>query len=264
MTARRDIAVAVPGGSLHLREAGSGPAVLFAPSFGRSVRDFDDLAAALAARNYRVLSPEPRGIPPSSAPAAGADQDRLADDLAAVVDAVKAGPVVAIGHAFGNRLVRTLAQRHPDKVRALILLAAGGARPIAPAIRAALEACFDLSLPEAERLDAVRTAFFARGNDPAVWRDGWYPDVAQAQMRAADAVLDGAWTRAGGKPIYILQPEEDAVAPPEAARDLAAKLGTVRAVAPIAGAGHALLPERPEAVARAVVAFLAEIDKLDA
>lgn len=263
MTVWRDAAVPVPGGTLALSLAGEGPALLFAPSFGRSARDFGPLAEALATRGYRVLLPEPRGIAPTTAPADGVTQDRLADDLAAAADFAEAGPVVAVGHAFGNRLVRTLAHRHPAKVRALVLMAAGGSRPIAAPIRAALETCFDLDLPDAVRLAAVRIAFFARGNDPAVWRGGWFPEAAGAQMRAADAVLDGAWTRAGERPIFILQPAEDAVAPPAAAAELAACLGTVRAVVTVDGAGHALLPERPEAVEHAMVSFLAEIAKLD-
>ena len=39
-----------------------GPVVLMLASLGRSARDFDDLAGALAAAGYTVIRPEPRGI----------------------------------------------------------------------------------------------------------------------------------------------------------------------------------------------------------
>jgi hypothetical protein len=46
---------------------------------------------------------------------------------------------------------------------------------------------FDATLPPDKHMDAVRFPFFAPGNDPEVWRDGWYPAVARMQTAATKA-----------------------------------------------------------------------------
>ena len=232
------------------------PCVLCVPSFGRSVRDFDRLAADLAAAGFQVILPETRGIPPCGRPLDGLSQADLARDALAVLDGLGIARAHLVGHAFGNRVVRTAASLVPERIDSIILLAAGGAVAIAPEIRRALEDCFRLDMPEAERMRAVRLAFFAEGSDPSVWRDGWYPDVATAQMRAADDVVGGDWMAAGGRPILAVQPLEDKVAPPEASRRLRDRLGAQVTVADIAGAGHALLPEKPGETARILIEWL--------
>ena len=236
--------------------ASSSATVLCVPSFGRSVRDFGRLAGDLAQAGFQVILPETRGIRPAGRALAGLTQDGLARDALAVLDGLGIARAHLVGHAFGNRVVRTAASLAPERVDSVILLAAGGAVAIAPDIRQALEACFRLDLPEEERLRAVRLAFFAEGSDPTVWRDGWYPDVAAAQMRAADAVVGGDWMAAGGRPILAVQPLEDKVAPPEASRRLRDRLGAQVTVADVAGAGHALLPEKPQEVARILAEWL--------
>lgn len=247
----------LPRGPITGWRIGQGePAILFAPSFGRSVTDFADLAERLAERGHGCILPETRGIAPAERGLDGLTQADLAGDLLDAMDGLGLDLAVLLGHAFGNRVVRHAAHLAPDRILAVALLAAGGAREIDPPIRKALEDCFRLDLPDADRLEAVRLAFFADGNDPAVWRDGWYPDVAAAQMRAADGAMGGEWMLAGGVPVLVVQPLEDKVAPPEMARALRLKLGARVSVVEIAGAGHALLPERPRETFEAIAAWL--------
>lgn len=47
--------------------------------------------------------------------------DRLADDLAAVLDAVEARRVIVLGYSMGGRAALKLALRHPERVAALVL-----------------------------------------------------------------------------------------------------------------------------------------------
>jgi pimeloyl-ACP methyl ester carboxylesterase len=62
----------------------------------------------------------------------------------------------------------------------------------------------------------------------------------------------------GGKPILLIQPVEDFIAPPEdAGRPLAAQLGDQVTYVEMENTGHALLPERPNAVAARIIAFFA-------
>lgn len=123
-----------------------------------------------------------------------------------------------VGHAFGNRVARMVATEHPDVVAGVVCLAAGGA--VAPSREAtdALVSVFDESLSSAAHVTAVAAAFFSPGNDPAPFLDGWHSDVA------AEHLADTA-----GEPVKILD---------------------------VPRAGHALLPEKPAAVATAILGWL--------
>ena len=248
--------VHAPGARIHVRVAGAGADAVLLPSLGRASEDFARLASDLVAAGFRVVLPEPRGIPPSLALARPATLHDLAADVAAVIRATCSPLVSVLGHAFGNRVARTLASDHPSLVRALVLLACGGIVPIAPDVQRSLGACFALALPEEERLAHVARAFFADARNAVLWRDGWYPEVAAFQGAATRATPVGEWWLGGEKDVLILQPACDAVAPAENARLLAEPLGARARIVEIAGAGHAALPEQPEAIARAVVGFL--------
>ncbi|HMQ72395.1 MAG: alpha/beta hydrolase [Rhodoferax sp.] len=58
------------------------------------------------------------------------DSARWCDDLAALLQAERAGPAIVVGHSLGAQVALQLAQRHPRHVRALVL--------IDPVFRAAL------------------------------------------------------------------------------------------------------------------------------
>jgi pimeloyl-ACP methyl ester carboxylesterase len=141
-------------------------------------------------------------------------------------------------------------------VERLILIAAGGIVPIGPEILEAMRGCMTLDLAREERLGHLRRAFFAPGNDPSVWLDGWWPEVAEVQVAAVRATKTEDWWGAGGKPIVVLQAGDDAIAPRANADDLKRRLGERVRIVDIPGAGHAMLPERPDEIANAVLGAL--------
>jgi pimeloyl-ACP methyl ester carboxylesterase len=146
---------------------GEGPDVVILPSYGRDGGDdFDPLTAALADIGYRVLRPQPRGIARSAGPMTGVSLDDLGDDVAHAINKLGHGPAVVLGHAFGNFVARALATNHPGKVSAVIL-AAASCKTVPPEINSAPFRAGDLTLPEAERLAALRLAFFAPGPTPS-------------------------------------------------------------------------------------------------
>ncbi|BCW89852.1 Putative aminoacrylate hydrolase RutD [Alphaproteobacteria bacterium SO-S41] len=237
---------------------GAGPTVVMVASLGRGAEDFDDLATRVAAAGYRALRPQPRGIGATTGPMEGVSLDDLATDVVAVIDALGDAPAVLIGHAFGNRLSRNTARLYPEKVRKLALLACGGQIPITPEMTADLLSCFDTSKDDATHMGHVSRAFFAEGNDAAVWRDGWFAATAVMQSTAVRNSDHAAWKLAGGQPMLVVQALQDAIAPPANAEALAKAAPQQVRVVEIDHAGHAMLPEQPDAIAEAVLGFLRE------
>jgi pimeloyl-ACP methyl ester carboxylesterase len=232
-------------------------AVALIPSYGRSASDFNELVSALNDAGHRTIALQPRGIDGSELPSLQVSLHTYAADLEAVLRAeVGREPVVAIGHAYGNRIARTLATDHPERVRALVLLAAGGADPTPPeATRAISRALFSL-WPDGMRREAIRFAFFAEGNPvPETWMRGWYPRAGLAQAGALPRSPFEEWGAGGRAPMLVVQAAEDAVAAGAGER-LRQRFPTRVRVETVQGAGHALLPERPEQVSRIVLAYL--------
>ncbi len=235
---------------------GAGPLVLMIPSLGRGASDFDDLACRLVAAGFTSVRPDPRGIGGSSGPMDGLTLHDLAADAAAVIESLGGQPVIVVGHAFGQRVGRTLAADRPELVRAMAMVAAGGRAAMKAGAQEALLGCFRLDRPDDERLADVAFAFFAPGNDARVWLDGWYPDAAKAQIAATRATpVEGWWNAGSTTPLLVIQGLQDTVAPPANGRLMKAELGERVELTEIDGAGHALLPEQPEKIAAAIVAF---------
>lgn len=250
------VGIQVEGGVLDVALTGDGPPVVFVPSLGRGRADFERLADDCAGAGFRCARHQPRGIGSTTAPLAGITFGRLAADVAAVIDHLDAGPAVVVGHAFGNRVARMTATEYPDHVRGVALLACGGVVEPAPEVMAALLGVFDESLSPERHLDHVRTAFFAYGNDATVWSDGWHTEVAMHQMIANREQAVDHWWQAGSAPVLVVQPTADVIAPPANAADLVARLGDRAELVEVARAGHALLPEQPEAVASALIDWM--------
>jgi non-heme chloroperoxidase len=88
---------------------------------------FDDFAPKLVA-NYHVYGITRRGFGASSAPAPVKDNyaaDRLADDVLAVIDALKLNRPILVGHSIAGEELSSIGSRHPEKVAGLIYLDAG-------------------------------------------------------------------------------------------------------------------------------------------
>ncbi len=256
------IQIDAPTGPLQVHVQGQGPAVLLIPSLGRGAQDFEMLAASLAEAGYQAIRPEPRGIGGSALGPEVVTMDDLADDIAAVIRAAVAvapgSRATVVGHAFGNRVARMVATRYPELVESIVLLASGGKIPPSAEAASALAAVFDASLSPADHLAAVRTAFFADGNDASIWAAGWYPETAAMQQAASRATPVDTWWTAGSAAVLVVQPADDVIAVPANAAHIAGQLGDRASVVTIANAGHALLPEQPAAVTEALLTWLAD------
>jgi pimeloyl-ACP methyl ester carboxylesterase len=232
---------------------GKGPLVVLVPSLGRGASDFDDLASRISAAGFQTAAVDPRGAGQSRGPSEGVTMFDLADDFGMVARGLSDKPAVFIGHAHGNRIVRALASKRPEQVSRLILLAAGGQVKMEPEVQAALQNVFVTTLTPEQHLAAVQTAFFAPGNDPSVWRGGWYPEVAAGQTAAGAVTPNGEWLDGGHAPILIVQAANDRVAAPANAEALKTAHPDRVTVVTIPNAGHAMLPEQPKLIADIVI-----------
>ncbi len=253
---RRTESVAGPSSSLTVNVQGEGPPVVLLPSLGRGAGDFAHLADRLAESGFRALALEPRGWEGSSRSLADITLIDLADDVAAVIRANDAGAAAIVGHDFGGQIARTTATRYSELVKNMVLLATPGPIPPKPEPATAHRRTFIPELSMEEHLEALALAFFASGNDPVVWVDGWNPLLASAQLEAQQRTPTEAWASGGTVETLIVRPAEDQMVSAESTRLLANELGGKVSVIELPGAGHAALPEQPEAVAISILTWL--------
>lgn len=161
-------------------EEGSGPLVLLLHGFPDTAHSWDDLRPRLAAAGYRAVSPFMRGYQPSAIPDRDPDQETLARDPLALIEALGADDAVVIGHDWGASAAYGAAALGPDRVRKLITIAI----PHPGALKPTLKKLWGVRHFAAYKLPGAPKRF-AR-NDfaalPAIyrrWSPTWSPDPAE-------------------------------------------------------------------------------------
>ncbi|WP_248799242.1 alpha/beta fold hydrolase [Pseudomonas sp. MWU13-2105] len=241
-------------------EQGTGKTIVILPSLGRGAQDYDDVAGYLAQEGFRVLRPEPRGVNGSQGPLNNLTLHDFAADVALLMDHENTGPAVVVGHAWGSQPARVLAVDRPDLVKGVVMAAASvgkfppgySEKPYGRMVEA-ITGSGNYALPEAQRLKYLQQAFFAPGNDPHPWLTGWYEATHKAEAQARDATpVDLYWSAGSSVPILDLQGSNDAVVIPNILKSM---LGDRVEARTLAGAGHAMAPERPREMAQAIAEF---------
>jgi pimeloyl-ACP methyl ester carboxylesterase len=234
---------------------GHGPAIVLLPSLARDSEDYDVVAEGLAAADYRVLRPQPRGIGRSKGPMINVSLHDFARDVAQVVKQLGASRAVLVGHAYGNWVARMTAVDHPQLVRGVVI-AAAAAKQYAPELTVAVTRAGDLAVSDAERLAALRFAFFAPGNEATAWLTGWHPEIRKSQRTAVAAVKQDEWWSGGSAPLLDLQAADDPFRPVAKRNEMKDQFGDRVTVTVIPNASHALFPEQPKAVVGALLAWI--------
>ena len=234
---------------------GKGPLIVLLPSRGRDSEDYDAVAAGLAREGFRVLRPQPRGMLASKGPLKEISLHDLARDVATVIERENAGPAVIVGHAYGNWVARMTAVDHPKLVRGVVL-AAAAAKKFPPRLSQLVSKSADETVPEGERLAAMQEIFFASGNDPRIWLKGWWKEASEAQRVAAANVKQSDWWAAGTVPLFDLQAGNDPFMPETSRNDLKNEFPDRVTLAVVPNSSHALLPEQPEAVVKAIAEWV--------
>ena len=246
---------------------GRGPLIVMLPSRGRGAEDFDGVAGELVKAGFRVLRPQPRGAALSRGPMQNLTIHDLARDVAAVIrNAGDGGPAIIVGHAFGSWVARMTAIDHPDLVRGVVMVAAAakaypagfaGAKELSEAVRKS----GDFALPDSERLEYLRLAFFAPNSDANIWLQGWHPAADEVQSAAGRATKQSEWWSGGTVPLLDLQGELDPFKPRAMSNEMREEFGERASVVVIPHASHALIPEQPNAVVEAILAWIGKLPR---
>ncbi|HZT93851.1 MAG TPA: alpha/beta hydrolase [Gaiellaceae bacterium] len=255
---------------------GDGPPLVLVHGLGGTIENWRALAPALAAE-HRVVVPDLPGHGRSAPLAEAPDMDALCEAVLAIADAEDVGGAVWIGHSLGGVVALRAAVLRPDVVRGLVLAAAAG---IGSASRAAHVTLTVLGVAKPGRLIAPFRHAWARSRLGRRAAFGWWgvadPDALEPEL--AEAFLVGpahhSDTRQAGRALLSSDPrtELDRVKCPclclwgasdnwvrlddgmEYARRLRAPLRS------IAGCGHLLIGERPEACLAAIRDFFERLD----
>ena len=103
-------------------EQGSGPLVLMLHGFPDTAHTWDDLRPRIAAKGYRTATPYMRGYRPTAIPDRDADQETLARDPLALIQALGENEAIVIAHDWGASAAYGAAGLDPDRIRKLFVI----------------------------------------------------------------------------------------------------------------------------------------------
>jgi non-heme chloroperoxidase len=113
------------GTEIFYKDWGEGPVVTFSHGWPLSSDAWDGQMLFLAQHGFRVVAHDRRGHGRSSQASNGNDMNGYADDLAAVIEALKLKDVTLVGHSTGGGEVARYIARHGTKrVARAVLIAA--------------------------------------------------------------------------------------------------------------------------------------------
>ncbi|MFG2641520.1 alpha/beta fold hydrolase [Streptomyces sp. NPDC048370] len=269
--------VRVGGVAHHVVVEGAGPACVLSVGLGMSWFDWDPVVPLLAPHRTVVRFDRPgHGLsaPAAVAPSATGEAHRIAG----LLDALSLpGPATVVGHSIAGFHAEAFARLHPARTAGLVLVDASveehARTPAAPALRTAAArglggvlsaAGAPAALGPAVRRATVRLSR-SGGGDPApgdlVRRCYRTSRVLRGALlenthyRAVAAELLALRERAplpAGVPVTVLAAPDGSTRWARRQRELARRLGArYEAVEP---SGHLVMLDRPDAVARAVLA----------
>jgi pimeloyl-ACP methyl ester carboxylesterase len=161
-------------------EEGTGPLVLMLHGFPDTAHTWDDLRSRIAAKGYRAVSPFMRGYHPTAIPDRDADQETLARDALALVDALGASEAVVIGHDWGASAAYGAAALGPERVKKLFVLAIPHPATLKPTLKKlwGVRHFAVYKLPGAPERFA-RNDFAALPEICRRWSPSWRPDPSE-------------------------------------------------------------------------------------
>lgn len=248
------------GASLFYLDWGTGKPVLFTHAWSLNADIWEYQLVELADQGLRCIAYDRRGHGRSSDPGRGYDYDRLADDLAAVINQLDLTDVTLVAHSMGNgEAVRYLRRHGSARVARLVMLST-----IPPQSTADFSALI-------AGLKQDRPAFLAKGvsaftgDHPAVSPAMTEWIIAQFMLASPKATIDCMRAIAGGDfradmrvvtvPTLIAHGDKDLVNPLETTAQKVAALIPGSTLKVYEGAPHGLVITHRDRLAREILAF---------
>jgi len=267
----------VDGVNLYYEAEGAGQPLVFVHEFAGDHRSWHPQVRFFS-RRYRTIAFNARGYPPSDVPegAEAYSQDRAAEDIRGVLDALKIPKAHVCGLSMGGYATLHFGLKHPD--RALSLVVAGAGYGSAPGEREKFLRDSEAVVKRFEDDGMAKTAdFYAKGptrvqlmdKDPHSWRE-FHRQLAEGSARGHALTQRGVQLRRPSimdlgermekleVPTLIMTGDEDDPCL-EPAIFMKRKIPTSGLVV-LPKSGHAINLEEPEAFNRAVLDFLTAVD----
>lgn len=260
--------VVAGGVGLSCELRGAGPTVALLNGIAMSAAHWKPVADALVAAGFSVLVHDFRGQLLSDKAPGPYSLALHARDLAALLDLLDIRKAALVGTSYGAEVALSFARDYPDRCSSLVLV--DGASETDAVLSAAVESW--------KRAALADPALFYRVILPWNYSAAWLAENAafvekraaavaalpreyfDAFVRLCDAFLEIDLTKdlhAVRARTLVLVAEKDILKHRGFARIMADGIAGARC-AEIAGAGHAVVIERPDEVARAAIAFLSE------
>lgn len=253
--------------SLYYEVHGSGQPLVLICGLGGD-HSFWQASLPILATHYQVIVYDPRGSGQTQAPDTAYSIETMADDLAALLDALQVAQVHLVGFSMGGLVAQAFAIAYPHRVMKLILAASFAVMNVQ--VRLFLDAVlsvyesgasgqqmFGLILPWLFSVrfmaDAANAAYLLYdGDDPypqpmSAWR-------AQYEAQRQHVISPGLHTIQA--PTLVLAGEQDRLAPLEDAHQLAAHIRDTQ-LQILPGSGHLLNYEQPALFHACLLGFLA-------
>lgn len=118
-----------------------GLAVVLLHGFPQDATAFDEVADRLAEAGVRTLAPHQRGYSRGARPSrvSAYRMEELVGDVIALLDAAGVERACVVGHDWGGAVAWAVAQRHPDRVSALVVLSTPHGAALDRALRTDLD-----------------------------------------------------------------------------------------------------------------------------
>jgi pimeloyl-ACP methyl ester carboxylesterase len=187
--------------------------------------------------------------------------DEMVRFTLAFADALELRPFVLVGRAMGGAIGLELALSHPERLRALVLVATPARFEIP---QASVDTWHDVA--RGRKTQPFTTDLFSPKTDFAIMREAWMeqvqtdPRVRYTDLLACRGADFTARLSAVKSPALVITGKDDRFAPSEKAAEVQRAIPGAK-LAVIEDAGHTLASEKPEEFNRAVEQFLAELPK---
>jgi 3-oxoadipate enol-lactonase len=259
--------------SINYAMHGSGTPLLLINGFGGSSAGWRPEFVAGLARSFQVIAFDNRGTGQSDKPDAPTSIAQMADDAAALLDALNVRRAHVMGISMGGMIAQEMVLRHPAQVLGLVLGCTNCGAP--NSVPASQETVNLLMIPEGmDPREAARRA----------WPSGFTPEFIAANQEFLEAQLDRTlayptpletrtrqmmaireWNSHDrleqvSAPTLVITGDRDVLIPPDNSRIISERIAGSR-LHIIPDAAHVFPSSHPNETVEAVTSFLQAVEQ---